>query len=291
MKIAFGLVMMLLITGCDPEAELMSLVKEIKAKIHSATEPPLPNEVKTEMATAESVEKAPPVTAGELAKEHAELLSEMLKVIFDETEIENKNYFGELTRTLNQGASLEGIYRGIIMDSRYRALESKSQAAPPLELKAFAIEMAEIQDTMKNPTIFEAEESKKAPSIDYPDGSDTVTGHTSQTVNKKKDKAVVREELLQMFIGASSFTLKRLLGDEALKKIDEMKDDTGELAQWYAKLVIRLAQSKIDFGLELRNKPDFDLHFRFAQRMSLDRVRWEVLNRYHRYLNFTSKQK
>ena len=283
--------------ACDPEVEITAFVKDIKARLNPPVDKSMPSELKAELAAVETEpqkaapEKSPHETAGVLAKAHAEFLAEMLRVIFDEPDVENKNYFGELTHTLNQGASLEGIYRGIIMGSRYRAMESKAQAAPPTELKAFAIEMAEIQDVMKNPTVFEPDESKKAPSIEFPDGSEAVAGHTSQTVSKKREKAVVRDELLQMFIGASSFTLKRVLGDEALRKIDESKDDIGELAQWYANGVIRLCQSKIDFGLELRNKPDFDLHFKFAQKMSLDRVRWEVLNRYHRYLNFTAKQK
>ena len=264
-------------------------VPEWKAMLGLEKKKPLPNEVKEEMGL---VTDAPKLTAGELARENSELLAEMYKVVFDEKEVDSKTDFGTLVSTLNQGASLEGIYRGLVMGSRYRALETKSQAANPTELKAFANEMADLQDSMKNPSEFVAEEARKAPTIQYPDGSLSVpVAHDgSQEVTKKRDKAVVRDELLQTFIGASGFTLKRTLGDEALKKFDEMKDDRGDMAQWYAKLVLRLADSKVDFGLALRNQSDFDFHFKFAQKMATDRVKWEVLNRYHRYLNFTANE-
>jgi hypothetical protein len=141
--------------------------------------------------------------------------------------------------------------------------------------------------------VFESDSAKKAPSIDFPDGKTEIVvapeAHEgSQEVEKKKDKALRRDEILQTFIGASGFTLKRTLCNEALNKFDEMKDDRGDLAQWYGHFVQRMAESKVDFGLPLRNDPNFDFHFKFAQTMSLDRVKWEVLNRYHRYLNFTA---
>ena len=176
------------------------------------------------------------------------------------------------------------------MGSRYRALESKSQAASPEQLKVFAVMMTDLQMSMKNPSVFIPEEAKHAPSIDYPDGTPGIPSTIStQVVERKKDKQSFREELVATFIGASGFTLKRTLGQEALKKLDEMKSDTGDLGQWYAQFVLKMCDTKIDFGLELRNKPDFDFHFAFAQRLALDRVKWEVLNRYHRYLNSLSK--
>ena len=145
---------------------------------------------------------------------------------------------------------------------------------------------------MKNPSVFSAD-AKKAPSIDYPDGSEAVVpvaSAGSQVVEKKKDRMQLQGELLQTFIGASSFTLKRTLCEEALKKFEEVKDNSGDMAQWYANFVLHMADTKVDFGLELRSKPDFDFHFKFAQKMALDRVKWEVLNRYHRYLNALANQ-
>jgi hypothetical protein len=228
----------------------------------------------------------PVVSAETLSKQNSEILSEMFRVVFNQDEVEDKTDYSGLLQSLNQGASLEGIYRGIIAGSRYRALESKSQAASPNELKAFAEEMAEIQGIMRSPTEFSIVDSKKAPEITFPDGNiPVIASPSSQEVKKKLDKSARVQEIVRIFIGASSFTLKRTLGEEALRKFDEDKSDPGVVAHWYAKLVVRLATSKVDFGLELRNSADFDFHFKFAQKIAIDRVKWEVLNRYHRYLN------
>jgi hypothetical protein len=228
-------------------------------------------------------------TTSELAKANSEILSEMMRVIFNETEEDNKVGFGELAHSLNSGASLEGVYRGIIMNSRYRALESNSQAASPTVLKAFANELAGIQVDMRDPTEFSPETAKHAPAIEFPDGSSAEATQNAKVLKDaadKQSKANLVEQLLETFIGASPYTLKRVLADETLKKMDELKDSPGELAQWYAKTVVRLCDTHIDFGLKQRNTPDYDFHFKFAQKMALDRVKWEMLNRDHRYLNY-----
>jgi hypothetical protein len=232
------------------------------------------------------------LSAEAMSKQNSEILSEMFRVVFNQEAVDDKTDFSGLLQSLNQGASLEGIYRGIIAGSRYRALESKGQAASPDELKAFAMEMSELQDIMRSPTEFSNVDAKKAPEIVFPDGDiPVVASPSSQEVKKKLDKASRVQELVRIFIGASSFTLKRTLGEEALRKFDEDKSDPGVVAHWYAKLVLRLATSKVDFGLELRNRADFDFHFKFAQKIAIDRVKWEVLNRYHRYLNAAGRSR
>jgi hypothetical protein len=232
------------------------------------------------------------LSAEAMSKQNSEILSEMFRVVFNQEAVDDKTDFSGLLQSLNQGASLEGIYRGIIAGSRYRALESKGQAASPDELKAFASEMAELQDIMRSPTEFSIVDAKKAPEIVFPDGNiPVIASPSSQEVKKKLDKPTRVQELVRIFIGASSFTLKRTLGEEALRKFDEDKSDPGVVAHWYAKLVVRLATSKVDFGLELRNSADFDFHFKFAQKIAIDRVKWEVLNRYHRYLNAAGRSR
>jgi hypothetical protein len=188
----------------------------------------LPTEVNREMEQVGEEEKKQ--SAGELAKANSELLSEIMKVIFNEKEVEDKNTFGSLVHSLNQGASLEGIYRGVIMGSRYRGMEAKSKAASPTTLKIFANEMAEIQVDMKNPTEFTIE-SRKALSIEFPDEASVSEMPTaaprSQEVKEKREKIAIADDLVRMFIGASPFTLKRVLGEEALKKMDELKESQG----------------------------------------------------------------
>ena len=270
-------------SACDPVKGTLNYFGLVQKK-------DLPVEVRKEMNAVSEV--APEKKASELAKANSELLFEMTTVVFNLKEVDDKSNFGALANSLNDGASLEGIYRGLIMGSRYRGLEAKSQAASPELLKLFAHEMAELQLEMKNPTEFLKEEAIKPPSIEYPDGNSInfvsnapKAAPHSQEVKPKPNKNALADELLDNFIGASPFTLKRVLADEAMKKMDEMKDSQGEFAQWYAKLVVRLCEAHIDFGLAQRDDPNFDFHFKFAQTMSLDRVKWEVLNRFHRLLN------
>jgi hypothetical protein len=275
------LVLALGLPGCkvvDHALEFLGFIQPVKKE-------KAPEEVRDEKALVNPTPD-PANVAASIARENSELLSEIFRVVFNQDAVEDKIDFGGLLASLNQGASFEGIYRGIIAGSRYRALESKSQAASPAELRVFATELADLQSLMRNPTEFSLTDSKKAPEIVFPDGSvPVVSSPSSQEIKKKVDKPERVQELIRIFIGASSFTLKRVLGEEALRKFDEDKDDSGGIAQWYAKLAVRLGTGKVDFGLELRNRPDFDFHFKFAQQIARDRVKWEVLNRYHRTLN------
>ncbi len=282
-----GLFFLPLLCGCDP-------VKEIRDFFGMRTKPAeLPSEMKAEMKSADSSGQG--ASTGGLARENQELLAEMIRVVFDREESEDQADFEALARTLNQGASLEGIYRGLIMGSRYRALESNSQAAAPRVLKVFAIELSELQEGMREPTRFDPEQARQVPRIDFPE--DVVPGGPkAQFVAtpdpaslKRPDKNENLKQILKIFIGASPYTLKRILGEEALRKFDEAGEDPSVIPLWYAGLSVRLSSSNVDFGLELRGKPDFEFHKNFARRIALDRVKWEVLNRYHRYLNAAIK--
>ncbi len=217
-------------------------------------------------------------------KANSEIIAEMIKVTFNEKEIVDQSLFLSLVSSLNQGASLEGVYRGLVMGSHYRVVESKSQAATPDAIKFFASEMAELQSGMKNPTRFIKDTAKQIPNIEYPEGISENSNEEIQ-VPVKMNKSQIAEELLQDFIGATPFTLKRVMAEEILKKFDEMKDSAADMAQWYAGLVVHLSGAHTDYGLPQRNSSDFDFHSRFAKTMSIDRVKWEMLNRYHRIIN------
>jgi len=288
MKVQILLILLLGTPACNPVDDVREFLGLKKP------EADLPQEMKAEMKSANGSDKVR--GTNELAKENQELLAEMIRVSFDRDEAEDLTDFEALSRTLNQGASLEGIYRGITMGSRYRALESNAQAASPTVLKVFATEMAELQDSMRNPTHFDPKSAKEAPRIDYPE--EGVPGATpaalpspspESILPQRVDKKEAFQNLIKIFIGASPYTLKRVLGEEAIKKFEESKDDPSEIPRWYADLAVRLAQTNVDFGLELRKKNDFQFHRRFAQKMAMDRVKWEVLNRYHRYLNSVGK--
>ena len=276
------------LSACKPVDTLLDffgIERPQKSTLHGD----LKNEIKSAEADPGKEKKT-----DELAKENQELLGEVVRVVFNQDSTAGQGDFDALVHTLNQGASLEGIYRGLVMGSRYRGLESKGQGATPEELRVFATEMAQLQMTMRKPTHFDMD-SKNVPQIEFPDeASANATPVSNPSPNRsedgdvKKDKAALEQELLRKFIGASHFALKRILGEEALRKFEESKNDPSEIAQWYASLVLRLIDRGVDGGLELRNKPDFQFHLKFAEKMALDRVKWEVLNRYHRYLNAVS---
>jgi hypothetical protein len=232
-----------------------------------------------------------PMDPASMAKANAEILMEMIMVTFHQKDVLDQDQFQSLLSSLNQGASFEGIYRGLVLGSRYRVLESKGKAASPLALKFFALEMADLQLSMKNPTRFDPNTAKNLPEIDYPEGDDGGVANQSGTSEGVADEAPklsrmeLTESILQTFIGATQYTLKRVLAEEALKKIEELSESRVELTRWYASLVAHLSQSNVDFGLPLRNDPNSLFHQQFAQTVSKDRVIWEVLNRYHRILN------
>ena len=291
-KTAMGsLLVLVLLSACEPLSDLRSFLGIGKSRTE------LPAEMKAEMKSADSAGQG--ANPGGLAKENQELLAEMLRVVFDREDSEDQADFEALSRTLNQGASLEGIYRGIIMGSRYRALESSSQAATPSVLKVFASEMAELQDGMREPTRFDPEIARQAPRIDFPEDVPSASSAASKAARKdpaqeaspspRLEKAANFRELLGIFVGASPYTLKRVLGEEALKRFEEAGEDPSAIPLWYAGLVVRLSSANVDFGLDLRRKPDFEFHRNFAKRIAIDRVKWEVLNRYHRLLNAVKK--
>ena len=277
-------VMLGLLSGCRPLDSILEFFG-VESSKPSSLHGDLKNEIKSAESESEKEKKG-----DELAKENQELLAEVVRVVFDQEQIEGQGDFAALVHALNQGASLEGIYRGLVMGSRYRGLESKGQGATPSELKVFATEMAELQVTMRKPTRFDMD-SKNVPQIEFPDEASanaTPVPTRGEEGDVKRDKEAIEQDILRKFIGASHFALKRILGEEALRKFEESKNDTGEIAQWYAGFVLRLIDRGVDGGLELRNKPDFQFHLKFAEKMALDRVKWEVLNRYHRYLNTVS---
>jgi hypothetical protein len=236
------------------------------------------------------------------AKANQELMSEILTVVFHQKAItenpEFRSEFGSLANSLNQGASLEGIYRGIVMGGKYRALENQTGAALPKALKIFARELIWVQLEMKQPTRYTAGDSNRPLEIDFPEGTKTeevfdAPVDDTMAVNTTAVQSVVKSDpresdIQKMFLGSSVYILKRVLAEEVMRKIDELKSSPRDLAQWYAQFVMRMAESKVDFGLEQRNQADFDLHFRWAMTASQDRIIWESLNRVHRVLNSES---
>jgi hypothetical protein len=235
-------------------------------------------------------------------RSNAELLHEVFRVVLLR-EPATPGEFGTLLGSLNQGASFEGIYNGMTHSDSYRSLEQQNLGATPEALKAFSNEMETLQAEMNQPTRFTPQSAKplqKAVELgmiaeDDSDDSDpspavSAVDFTSPKINAPKNFNVSAEQISQSFVGASVFTLKRVLGDEALKLIDEKKASPDTLSRWYSKWVVHMASLHVDFGLALRNKSDEKFHFEWAEAAPEDSLIWEVLNRLHRVINQAQAQ-
>ena len=117
-------------------------------------------------------------------------------------------------------------------------------------------------------------------------------------------------EYAKLFIGASIYTLKRILGEEVIKVMNEKNLYKGDQALWFSKWAIRIHQRGIDFGSllpdprgpvltpaqvddqsTLRNSGDENAQFKWVMENTPDRLAWEVLNRIHRIMNHANLQK
>ena len=226
---------------------------------------------------------------------NAELLREMFLVVF-QREPSDISEFNGYVSAMNQGASLEGIYNGLAHSSDYRKLEQGNPGASIEALNVFCEELTGFELQLTVPTEFTPASAQPLAAPVMPDGSthDEYDEATPEPEESRLRKPVKKEQLIhtysKQFGGASIFTLKRVLGDEALKVIEEKKRLGSLLSRWYADWVVSIGQRNINFGLELRNKPDEKFHYQWALTAERDRLTWEVLNRVHRVLNESNRQ-
>jgi hypothetical protein len=225
--------------------------------------------------------------AAKTSKENSELLKEIYEVVYLH-EPKDPAEFGNWLDTMNQGASLEGVYNGFTHSPEYRLLEDPKQGASVEALGAFGQELAYLEVELTPPTQFDnhwnaiSKGLELAPSPVPVESPEVISLETIQQLSADYKK---------IFVGAPVFTLKRVLGDEALKVISFKSNYRENLALWYSKWVVRLAGRNVDFGVALRNKPDEAFHYKWALESSPDRIRWEVLNRLHRLLNDANREK
>ncbi len=250
-------------------------------------------------ATSSKTEPKPEPSGAEFSsplaqktKANAELLREILRVVYMR-EPSNRTEFGSLVDSLNQGASFEGLYNGFTHSSIYRKIETANPGATEQALKVFSEELMILESELPTPTVFDANAAKPlavpvTPTADSSGVSELVFEKRGAVQPSPKPSDFI-EKYSAQFAGASIFTLKRVLGDEALKVVNVKKDEKEKLAAWYSKWVVRMAEKKVDFGLELRNKLDEQFHYKWAMSSSEDQLRWEVLNRLHRVLNHANE--
>ncbi len=234
------------------------------------------------------------------SKSNAEFLQEAFRIVWLE-EPGDKADFVQWLEALNQGASFEGVYNGFTRSTHYRELELQNRGATVRALKAFAEELTILTLELPRPTRFQSSAAGPLPErvdrsfeVDSDDPS-VDFGNEDKDFGKgadgKIDPRKLQEEYARVFVGASVFTLKRVLGEEAMKVIARKGEYREKLAEWYSRWVVRICtQRTVDFGLPLRNKPDESLHYRWALQASNDRLLWETLNRLHRVINAANQR-
>lgn len=236
------------------------------------------------------------------SKVNGEILREMIFVVYNR-EPRDRAGFGSLVDSMNQGASFEGIYNGLSHSSAFRQLESENPGATPGALKVFAQELALLEAELPAQTEFDDKSARPLampvqPSSDGTGGGETVefgqkeakkdgggVENWSTPTASRVDVRALSEKYAGLFVGASVFTLKRVLGDEALKVIAAKSATRDGLASWFAKWAARTSSYGVDFGIPQRNSADEQFHARWAITAADESLKWEVLNRLHRLLN------
>ena len=231
--------------------------------------------------TGEPSPKARPSAAEAARQANAELLNELFQVVLLRAPLD-EGEFGVFLGTLAQGASLEGVYNGFTHSAIYRNKEMKYGPASAEALKAFAETLAELQQGVSAPTQVDATMAKPLAEIeplaesDRPvDGSvgggrgvshlqlGKASNPTPVPASMVAVSAASPADVMRIFEGASLFTLKRVLGDEALKALNQQQS-RGGLARWYGAFAAWQAGKGVVFGLALRNKADEAFHARWA---------------------------
>jgi hypothetical protein len=251
------------------------------------------------------------------AKANAEFLHEVYRVVFNR-EPKDRSEFGNLVDSMNQGASIEGMYNGFTHSADYRKLELINSAASPEALRTFGEELALLESELPTPTDPEtlvtppgeepgsvhAAEKPKADGVNVIEygkpaqpGVTATPAPTASAVTApaggvmSPEVKALSERYIKAFVGTSIFTLKRVIGDEALRVLSAKKDSGEKLALWYSRWVGHMASRNVDFGIALRNNPDEQFHYKWALTAGEDKLKWEVLNRLHRVLNDANRQK
>ena len=298
--LAVGL--MPLLSGCETMDKLNAEINALKVVMSGGTSPL----AKQSPAPAQETQEQFSSKAAQQAKINSELLHEMFQVVLMR-EPKDRGEFGDLVDSMNQGASLEGIYNGFTHSSAYRRLEAANAGGSPEALKIFSEELAMIEAELPERTEFAANAAQPLPMPVDPGADPAARSAGVITFDKRPSPSPVadargaqgvkvsvqslQEAYAKNFAGASIYTIKRTLGDEALKLVQAKAANKQLLADWYSKWVVRMCSKNVNFGIPQRNTPDEQFHKTWAIAASEDQLRWEVLNRVHRLLNEANQQK
>ncbi|MBI3535796.1 MAG: hypothetical protein HY072_09970, partial [Deltaproteobacteria bacterium] len=166
----------------------------------------------------------------------ASLLKEIYFVIYQK-ELQNVQEFLDYQNILMQGASLEGVYNGFTHSSRYRQLEVKYKTTKAIVVKIFADELWNLENELSEKTVF-----NKTHALPLPKPIDPALFSGTENVLQFEEKTPpqTQTEYFKLFFNASVFTLKRVIGDEALKVIASKENSRENLAAWYGQWTMKL---------------------------------------------------
>jgi len=214
----------------------------------------LSNQDKAKQASISEVGASANVTilsASERQSFYVWLYKEMYEQIFLKSE-QNPKDISAWINVLNQGGSIEGVYHGLILSTQYSNLERGSVSLPAIRF------LGEELSWLKKP-----EDTEKA----------------------EKERKELAQKIAQENIRNSLFTIKRTFGEFILQEIEKRKNDRAALSKWYAAIAVRWSNKDVNFGMNQRNKADFDFHKNWATTNSIGMIQWELLNRVHRLFN------
>lgn len=224
-------------SGCD---RLRSLWQEA----------PSPEAVSEEKERGlEAIDTVEVLTPNERRRINRLFLREIYEQVYAKR-LSDAGFYNSWMNVLEQGASIEGVYRGLILSDTYRQLERGIASKEARDF--FAREIAHLE-MLKNP--------------------------------KLKNEAAIVQEIAKAAEKSSLFTLKRVLGEKALEAIDARKGDREAMATLFADLSLRWFADGIDLGFKQRNVRDREYFYNWSLRNSRGRIQWEMLNRLHRVMN------
>lgn len=234
-----------------------------------------------------------------VTERNTQLVTEMVQVLWQSNPQASDDFRGWV-HALNEGASVEGIYRAFTHSDRYRELEVSNPGSSAAAVSTFEKEISVFFKLMGEKPDFNFSDALPSPTIPPP-GVEPSTEGPNAGVNVVDFSGGVspkeRKRLARIFSGASIFTLKRLLGEKALQWTAKNLAGSGwskkkEFSKWYEAWVLRMiGDYPIDFGLPDRSRAEAGFHEKWALQASTNQIVWEILNRVHRVLNERNRRR
>ena len=202
-------------------------------------------------------------------KERRRINRRFIKDIYREVfarSLHDKLIYENWMNVLTQGASVEGVYRGLVLSVEYQKMEKGR--VPRAALDFFAEEVVRLQ--------YEKFEKR----------------YQNRTGKKLVPIEIIKlgkKELMKQYAGAPLFSLKRVLGEAMLSRLSALQEDRDARSRWYAEIVSRWSNLGVEFNYVTRNSKNYKLHKDWAHWNSLGRIQWEILYRVHCIMNVRAK--